>query len=313
MDEPRFRNGHEGGFLWEVVGRLQHLRAIRDAAAAGQRVFYAQAVDVPTNSVELFSRSDAMEALQAFNMTKSGYLMGMCPLFIGMQVRLSQQTGIALLVREVKGTIRNIQFHPMEDRHWERQPGTQDAIVLRYLPTAVIVELDDKELKEVRFADDLAPGYVMIGPTESKWNLKSYVETQRGDGEHKKFQKVTNLERRQIPLAPQKINTQFGLQGVTARQGMIAYLHKPQSMDEGDHWLATYVLLSRATKLDDLLISGLPPLEFFQHGPGGTLQKHIADFEKRAKQDAAKADAMLKSLGWPSAELLAASWHARGC
>ena len=31
------------------------------------------------------------------------------------------------------------------------------------------------------------------------------------------------------------------------------------------------------------------------------------------KQHAAKADAMLKPLGWPSAELLAASWHARGC
>ena len=94
---------------------------------------------------------------------------------------------------------------------------------------------------------------------------------------------------------------------------MIAYLQKLPIMHEGDHWLATYVLLSRATKLDDLLISGLPPLEFFQQGPGGTLQKHIADFEERAKQDAAKADAMLKSLGWPSAELLAASWHARGC
>jgi hypothetical protein len=73
LDEPRFRDGHEGGFLWEVVGRLQQLRAIRDAAAAGQRIFYAQAVDVPTNSVDLFSRTDAMETLQAMNMTKSGY------------------------------------------------------------------------------------------------------------------------------------------------------------------------------------------------------------------------------------------------
>ncbi len=306
LDEPRFRNGHEGGFLWDVVGRLQHLRAIRDAAAAGQRIFYAQAVDVPTNSVEHFSPTDVTEALRAMNMTSSGYLMGMCPLFIGMQVRLSQNFSKPLLVREVKGTIRNIQFHPMEDRHWERQPTTQDAIVLRYLPTAVIVELDDKELKEVRFTDDLAPGYVMIGPTDSKWDLKSPVQD-------KKSMKSTSLERRQIPLAPQKVNTQFGLQGVTARQGMIAYLQKPPMMHQGDHWLATYVLLSRATKLDDLLISGLPPLEFFQQGPGGTLQKHIADFEERAKQDAAKADAMLKSLGWPSAELLAASWHARGC
>ena len=144
--------------------------------------------------------------------------------------------------------------------------------------------------------------------------MQACTEGARGVRRHsaRPGREKTQLERRQVPLAPQKVNTQFGLQGVTARQGMIAYL-QPPIMHEGDHWLATYVLLSRETKLDDLLISGLPPLEFFQQGPGGTLQKHIADFEERAKQDAAKADAMLKSLGWPSAELLAASWHARGC
>ena len=63
---------------------------------------------MPTNSVELFSKTDAKEALQAMNMTNSGYLMGMCPLFIGMQVRLLFNFSVPLLVREVKGTVRNI-------------------------------------------------------------------------------------------------------------------------------------------------------------------------------------------------------------
>ena len=38
LDEPRFHDGHEGGFLWEIVARLQQLRAVRDATAAGQRI-----------------------------------------------------------------------------------------------------------------------------------------------------------------------------------------------------------------------------------------------------------------------------------
>ena len=64
----------------------------------------------------------------------------------------------------------------------------------------------------------------------------------------------TEMLRRQIPLAPRFVNTHFGLQGQTARKGMLAYCQKPKGMSDGDYFLAIYVLLSRATKLDDLLL-----------------------------------------------------------
>ena len=112
LDEPVFRDGHKGALLWEIVGRLQQLRAVRDAQTAGERLFYSQGVDVPMDNVDHFSRSDAMEALQFMNMTNSGYLMGMCPLFIGLKVRLSANFELPLLSREVTGTVRDIQFHP---------------------------------------------------------------------------------------------------------------------------------------------------------------------------------------------------------
>ena len=44
--------------------------------------------------------------------------------------------------------------------------------MLRFPPTAVIVELDDKELQHIKFVDDLAPGYVMIGPLDSNGGWK---------------------------------------------------------------------------------------------------------------------------------------------
>ena len=48
LNEVQFRNAHEGGLLWEIVGRLLQMRAFRDAQAAGKPLIYAQAIDVPT-------------------------------------------------------------------------------------------------------------------------------------------------------------------------------------------------------------------------------------------------------------------------
>ena len=63
--------------------RLQQLPAVRDATAVRQRIFYAHVCDMPTDSVDHFSRADATEALQLKRMTSSGYLMGVRLLFIG--------------------------------------------------------------------------------------------------------------------------------------------------------------------------------------------------------------------------------------
>ena len=47
FDDQKFCLGHEGATLWELVSRLQQLRACRDAEAAGAQLFYCQAIDLP--------------------------------------------------------------------------------------------------------------------------------------------------------------------------------------------------------------------------------------------------------------------------
>ena len=312
LDEERFQNGHEGGFIWEVVGRLQQLRAIQDAKVAGARLFYVQAVDCPGQAAHEFSRADAMAVLKDLNMTRSGYMLGMCPLFIGMRVRITQQVEVPLLVREVKGVIRNFQPHPREHCYWQHD-GSSEPVLLRYLPAAIIVELDDKELRQHTFLKGFPPGYVAIPPQQQTWTWKQYVEVEEGGRESCRTRAVTmDVTRRQIPLAPQRINTQFGLQGITAQEGMIAYCYKHAQLKPADYFLSVYVLLSRATKLKDLLLAGLPDRTWFAtaiRDPGlAELRKRIMEFEERAKQDAVKADALIASFGWPTADALAASW-----
>ncbi len=59
LHDDRMNAGHEGAFIWEIVSRLQHLRAMRDATKAGQRLYYVQAVDQYAHNVNPMSRTDA--------------------------------------------------------------------------------------------------------------------------------------------------------------------------------------------------------------------------------------------------------------
>ena len=73
-------------------------------------------------------------------------------------------------------------------------------------------------------------------------------------------------------------------------------------MSDGDYFLAIYVLLSRATKLDDVLLVGMPARQLFEQGLLAlpVLQQRMKALEDRAAQDRAAAEGIMKSLDWPT-------------
>ena len=86
--------------------------------------------------------------------------MGMVPLFVGMHVRLTATVKkVPLLVREVKGTIVNIQFHTREPSH---SRGSGQPIILQYLPIGVFIKLDDKEMQNLVFLAGMDKGVVFV-------------------------------------------------------------------------------------------------------------------------------------------------------
>ena len=118
-----------------------------------------------------------MEAPDVVNLTTSAYLLGLCPLFAGMQVRLSHTLENATLhVREVTGTVQNIQFHDRGPSDWHGRDASQPAVV-QYLPVAIVVELDAADMKITRFCDGLVPGYVLIPPEEGQWTWRRTIAT----------------------------------------------------------------------------------------------------------------------------------------
>ena len=77
-------------------------------------------------------------------------------------------------------------------------------------------------------------------------------------------------------------------------------------MPAGDYFLAVYVMLSRATKLDDIWIVGLPDRDVFEskNGPGlaalGKLAARLAYFDRMAQAGERDSERLMQNLGWSS-------------
>lgn len=280
---------HWGALAWEQIARLQHLRVQLEAKRAKRTVFYSQAIDLPAGP-GTFSEEDAKSALKVVNMTKTNYLMGMCPLFIGMEVRLSCVVQEPLLTREVPGIIRRIALHPKEVI--PPDIGASAVHILKYQPLGVLVEVDDPEYGKYTSGDEHTPSkHFWIEPIVPKQPWQFMVAPKQG----------ISLKRRQLPLAPRSVLGHFGLQGVTARNGILTVLTKPPNTTESDYALALYVLLSRATKLQDVYIVDLPERHWFERKLTETNQclvERMRFFQQRSDASKHEGKRFLEKLNW---------------
>ena len=55
----------------------------------------------------------------------------------------------------------------------------------------------------------------------------------------------------------------------------------PHPTEDDDYWLHLYVMLSRATRLEDLLLVRAPPVEFLKSGPPKDLARQLRVFATR--------------------------------
>ncbi|CAK9107069.1 Uncharacterized protein SCF082_LOCUS49855, partial [Durusdinium trenchii] len=283
-----FLRAYWGALAWEQVARLQQLRAVLEAEDAGERLYFVQAIDKPTGDATL-SSAQVSAALQCLNMTKTGYLIGMCPLFLGMEVRISCILPEPLLTRELPCIVRRIELHPKEP---PTPPGAA-CVVLQYQPLGVLVEVADSDYGQFQVpGDDVPKGHFYVRPVFNKQSAWVFEVAPK--------QKL-RLVRKQVPLAPQRVLTHFGLQGITARSGLVAFLNQPPWMKDGDYGLALYVMLSRATKLSDLWLIGVPERPYFEgflHEHNKTLVDRMSLFERLSVQNEQAAEKYIQKLLW---------------
>ena len=68
-------------------------------------------------------------------------------------------------------------------------------------------------------------------------------------------------------------------------------------LDPEDWWLDLYVMLSRATRLDDILLIRAPPVDFLLRGPPASLKHQLARFAQRTESCRVSAAALAAELG----------------
>ena len=205
-----------------------------------------------------------------------------------MAARVSCILDMPMLSRELPVIVRSIKLHPKEPVI----SNSSGRVVLQYQPLAVLVEIDDPEYRAIELPDGSAPkGHVWLRPVtcDQAWDLPL--------GGNQFMQ----VHRKQLPLAPRHVLTHYGLQGITARQGLLAFMSKPSWMSQADYGLAMYVMLSRPTKLEDLWIVDLPPrnvFEKFLHEHNPLLVQRMREFEGQACVDERKALKYVHRLSW---------------
>ena len=62
------------------------------------------------------------------------------------------------------------------------------------------------------------------------------------------------------------------------------------------HLAHMYVMLSRATKMEDLLLLRPPPKDFFERGPPPSIVKALQQFENKRVASEAAAEALARTL-----------------
>ena len=163
----------------------------------------------------------------------------------------------------------------------------------------VLVEVDDEEYKNYCLPghEGVPPGHFFIRAisSENAWSF------------HTAGKEKISVVRKQVPLAPRCVLTHYGLQGVTARRGLVAFLSRPSWMKDADYALAMYVMLSRPRKLDDLWIIDLPERDVFEghlHARNTTLVERMQQFEAQALRDESRALSYVRKQGWHSSEFV---------
>ena len=68
--------------------------------------------------------------------------------------------------------------------------------------------------------------------------------------------------------------------------------------DDDDWWLDLYVMLSRATRLDDILLTRAPPASFLLKGPPKMLRQQLESFAARTEECRQTAKELAAELGF---------------
>ena len=276
LREERFQNGHMIAIYWETVSRWITMRSKRDAAALRTPLLLVQAADTSTPPMPMDIAATLMNKASP---RETGGMHGLLPLHLGMRVRLLEALDLGNgLVKDAEGEVAHIVPNELDENMVDDAFATGEAIVyLRHLPKGVRVQMG--KYTRAPFSRKLRCCDSTLTPAETQSLV--FVELRTSDVFHFRNYAVT---RTALPLSHGRVITSTACQGRTMNAGVVIDCGRlesgPHPKEEDDWWLDLYVMLSRATRLEDLLLMRPPSASFLLRGPPASLRKQLVRFAR---------------------------------
>ena len=253
-----------------------------------------QAIDRPALEIPV---ADYEEMLAEANVSKTKKLPGILPVYVGMDMILTESILPPHLTPGTEVMVIGIEPHPSEPPITDRPSLLEHGcVLLRFMPLAIYVKA--KTFAENIWGaegsaasergDDLT-GVVAVVPTTRGWRFVS-----------DNYAKPLHVRRTQAPLLPARQGTLHGIQGTIADPGLVAFWRFPPQLSKESLWLAHYVILSRPRRLASLVSHGLPKREILEQGPPESISEAFQRlFGDKIQATKAATETARRKLEWP--------------
>ena len=219
-----------------------------------------------------------------------------------MRVRLTGKlSAIDGLVNERTGTVMKIDLREPDAA---KVPGHFARIQLEFMPLGVWVLFDkfhtaplESFTSGCRLQDedpDVAidpSGLVYIQLEKADFSLPVHLP----DGSYESI----HVLRWNLPLTHAMVRTAMSSQGLTFNKGVIVDLRRAGGMTDDIWWLNVYVMLSRARKLENLILVGLTAKvrELLEAGPPAYIREQIKALQAKAARAQRSVEQTARDMG----------------
>ena len=232
--------------------KIRVQRSLENAKEQSKRakvpLYIVQANDEPVRNRDssLLTAEVRKDLLRLANPDQTKGLPGFLPLYVGMRLLISSKDCVRLgIMKGCPCILRGIVFSDDETLPMDQVSGQPHH--LTYMPASLILQaegadwtLPSSELPSSLPANIDRRGFFQLRPTYD------YISAKVGE-EYFKVRRTT------FQATPADTMTVYAAQGSTF-DAVVVDMERPPNLDLAKHWLACYVMLSRARSLDGLLI-----------------------------------------------------------
>ena len=254
-------------------------------------VFLQAADECQTLDAEAYSR-----LLNVANIYNTGRIHGVLPAHVGMRVHFTGKFNAAYgLVQEQRASIVDFVFHEDDARRY-RETGPGEFFRPKRMPTGIWLQVDNFEdspawasLKDHVPEEKIARGLYCMPLMEATftWETSSVAHSVKRFG---------------FMLTHAHYLTTTASQGQTIRAAVTidCARNEPQGRqgtDDDAWWLNLYVMFSRVTRMEDMLLVRPPPRELLERGPPASVRAALQRFERVERDTVAGAISLAERLG----------------